>query len=298
MHYTGTIWRPPYEAGSLLLEVTAGCTHHKCKFCTLYNDLPFTFRLSPLEDIEADLQEAAKRNRMWGWKDRRVFLTGANPFVLRYTILMEIAGLVKKYFPSYRSIGSFARITDISMKSDKELIQLKKAGFNGLTIGMETADDKALGFMNKGYSKNDILVQCRRLEQAGISYKFFYLVGISGKNKGTEGAKVTAEICNQLHPELVGANMLTIYKNSLLYQEIRKGNWRPESEMEKYKEMKTLVKNLSIETEFAAMGASNAVQLYGILPKDRMKLLSVLDGIIDNVDEKELEYYRKNLRHL
>ncbi len=298
MHYTGTIWRPPYEAGSLLLEVTAGCTHHKCKFCTLYNDLPFTFRLSPLEDIEADLQEAAKRNCMWGWKDRRVFLTGANPFVLRYTFLMEIAGLVKKYFPSYRSIGSFARITDISMKSDKELIQLKKAGFNGLTIGMETADDKALGFMNKGYSKNDILVQCRRLEQAGISYKFFYLVGISGKNKGTEGAKVTAEICNQLHPELVGANMLTIYKNSLLYQEIRKGNWRPESEMEKYKEMKTLVKNLSIETEFAAMGASNAVQLYGILPKDRMKLLSVLDGIIDNVDEKELEYYRKNLRHL
>ncbi len=298
MHYTGTIWRPPYEAGSLLLEVTAGCTHHKCKFCTLYNDLPFTFRLYPLEDIEADLQEAAKRNRMWGWKDRRVFLTGANPFVLRYTFLMEIAGLVKKYFPSYRSIGSFARITDISMKSDKELIQLKKAGFNGLTIGMETADDKALGFMNKGYSKNDILVQCRRLEQAGISYKFFYLVGISGKNKGTEGAKVTAEICNQLHPELVGANMLTIYKNSLLYQEIRKGNWRPESEMEKYKEMKTLVKNLSIETEFAAMGASNAVQLYGILPKDRMKLLSVLDGIIDNVDEKELEYYRKNLRHL
>ena len=298
MHYTGTIWRPPYEAGSLLLEVTAGCTHHKCKFCTLYNDLPFTFRLSPLEDIEADLQEASKRNRMWGWKDRRVFLTGANPFVLRYTFLMEIAGLVKKYFPFYRSIGSFARITDISMKSDKELIQLKKAGFNGLTIGMETADDKALGFMNKGYSKNDILVQCRRLEQAGISYKFFYLVGISGKNKGTEGAKVTAEICNQLHPELVGANMLTIYKNSLLYQEIRKGNWRPESEMEKYKEMKTLVKNLSIETEFAAMGASNAVQLYGILPKDRMKLLSVLDGIIDNVDEKELEYYRKNLRHL
>ena len=37
MHYTGTIWRPPYEAESLLLEVTAGCTHHKCSFCTLYN---------------------------------------------------------------------------------------------------------------------------------------------------------------------------------------------------------------------------------------------------------------------
>ena len=57
MHYTGTIWRPPYEASSLLLEVTAGCTHHKCKFCTLYADLPFQFRMSPLNDIESDLLE-------------------------------------------------------------------------------------------------------------------------------------------------------------------------------------------------------------------------------------------------
>lgn len=36
MHYTGTIWRPPYEADSLIIEATAGCTHHRCKFCTLY----------------------------------------------------------------------------------------------------------------------------------------------------------------------------------------------------------------------------------------------------------------------
>ena len=54
---------------------------------------------------------------------------------------------------------------------------------------METADDKALGFMNKGYSKNDILVQCRRLEQAGISYKFFILLGYQGKTKVLKAQK-------------------------------------------------------------------------------------------------------------
>ncbi len=298
MHYTGTIWRPPYEAGSLLLEATAGCTHHKCKFCTLYHDLPFPFRMSPLEDIEEDLQEVGKRDQVWGWRWQRVFLTGANPFVLKFDFLMEIAALVKKYVPSCRSIGSFARITDIGLKSDEELRQLKSAGFDGLTIGMETADEKALHFMHKGYGKTDILVQCRRLEQAGISYQFFYLVGISGKGRGADGAKMTAEVCNQLHPKLVGANMLTIYPDSELYQEIKKGNWQPEGEKEKYMEMKILVENLAIETEFAALGASNAVQLYGVLPKDREKLLTVLDEITDRVDERELEHYRKNLRHL
>ena len=30
MHYTGTIWRPPYESGSLLLEAAAVFNHDSC----------------------------------------------------------------------------------------------------------------------------------------------------------------------------------------------------------------------------------------------------------------------------
>ena len=57
MHYTGTIWRPPYEWDSLLLEATAGCTHRACKFCTLYDELPFKFRGPDMGAIESDLLE-------------------------------------------------------------------------------------------------------------------------------------------------------------------------------------------------------------------------------------------------
>ena len=67
MHFTGTIWRPPYEANSLLIEVTAGCTHHKCKFCTLYDDLPFKFRMTPIEDVEADLKEVTAKLSGFIW---------------------------------------------------------------------------------------------------------------------------------------------------------------------------------------------------------------------------------------
>lgn len=142
MHYTGTIWRPPYEASSLLLEVTAGCTHHKCKFCTLYDDIPFKFRMSPLEDVEADLMEAKKQFRLWKqYKIHRTFLTGANPFVLKFDRLMIIAALIKKYFPENQTIGCFSRITDISLKTDAELQELGEAGYDGLTIGIETGDD-------------------------------------------------------------------------------------------------------------------------------------------------------------
>lgn len=310
MHYTGTIWRPPYEASSLLLEATAGCTHHSCKFCTLYEDLPFKFRMSPLEDIESDLQEAQmlfhppgsrQTARLFGRRTEpvhRVFLTGANPFVLRFDRLLSIAGLIKKYLPETESIGCFARVTDIGLKSDEELAALRNAGYTGLTIGVETGDEEALNFMNKGYHAAEIVTQCQRLDKAGIRYSFFYLTGISGAGRGDAGAKQMAEVCNQLHPDLIGANMLTIYPNSELYREIQRGNWQEETETEKYRELKTLIEHLTIPVIFAAMGASNAFQLYGKLPEEREKLLATVDKIITGVGEEELRQYRKHLKHL
>lgn len=299
MHYTGTIWRPPYEASSLLLEVTAGCTHHRCKFCTLYTDLPFPFRMSPLTDIEADLREAGETYRHFsGRKINRVFLTGANPFVLSYERLKEISGMIRRYLPEIKTIGGFARVTDVAAKTDEELANLHRMGYDGLTIGMETADDEALRFMDKGYLSADILEQCGRLDSAGIRYSFFYLTGISGAGRGEAGAKATAAVCNQLHPAVIGANMLTVYPDSGLYEEIKRGNWKEESETEKYREIRTLVENLNISTVFAALGASNAFQMWSELPKDKKKLLTFLDDVIENAGEEELRRYRKSVRHL
>lgn len=134
--------------------------------------------------------------------------------------------------------------------------------------------------------------------RVGIRYNFFYLTGISGAGRGEEGARLTAAVCNSLHPGIVGANMLTLYPDSRLYGEMRQGNWREESETEKYREVRTLIAELKIPTIFAAMGASNAYQMWGELPEDREKLLSFLDGVIENVGEDELRRYRKSVHHL
>lgn len=299
MHYTGTVWRPPYEASSLLLEVTAGCTHHRCKFCTLYDDLPIQFKMTPLDDIEEDLKESSRQTGLRRpIRVSRTFLVGANPFVLKASRLLEIAALIRQYHPDNQSIGCFSRITDITLKTDDELSALQKSGYDGLTIGVETGDDEALKFMNKGYCSEDILTQCKRLDNVGIRYNFFYLTGISGAGKGKKGAMATAEICNLLHPQIIGANMLTVYPDSELFQEMQRGNWKEESEIEKYRELKTLAENLKVPVWFAAGGASNAIPIQGTFPEDQQKVLSVLRQIIQNADEDQLQQYRKNLPHL
>ncbi len=294
MHYTGTIWRPPYEAYSLLIQVTAGCTHHSCKFCTLYEDLPFKFRMSPLSEVKSDLAEASKYYK----NAPRIFFTGANPFVLTTDKLKKLAEMVKKYYPNYQTIGCFGRITDLYNKTVDDLKELRALGYDGITFGVETGNDEALAFMNKGFRSIDTIEQAKKLEKAGISYNFFYLTGISGAGRGEYGGKETAKVFNQLHPQIIESSMLTIYKTSELYQEIQKGNWKEESELEKLAELKALIENLTIQTRIVTDGASNLIQVRGNLPADKEKLVKYLERLIATADESALREYRVNLKHL
>ncbi|MBP3275211.1 hypothetical protein [Kandleria sp.] len=58
MHFTETVYRNPYWPTFPLLQITQGCTHNKCKFCSMYKDVDF--RLQPLEWVEEDLKEIAE----------------------------------------------------------------------------------------------------------------------------------------------------------------------------------------------------------------------------------------------
>ena len=126
----------------------------------------------------------------------------------------------------------------------------------------------------------------------------FCSTGIYGAGRGEFGAKKTAMLFNQLNPKIIESSMLTIYKTSELYQEIQKGNWKEESEIEKLIELKTLVENLTINTRIVTDGASNLIQVRGNLPADKKKLIKHLEYQISNADEASLREYRVNLRHL
>ena len=74
-----------------------------------------------------------------------------------------------------------------------------------------------------------------RLDAADIAYAFSLSCGHLGeRTRYRRCCGSRRRVCNQTRPSLIGANILTIYKNSELYQEILAGNWEEETEIEKY----------------------------------------------------------------
>lgn len=290
LHFDGPIWRPPYEANSQLLQVTAGCTWHKCKFCTLYGTQ--RFRMSSLAEIESDLKVI---NRFQP-RAHRVFLTGANPFVLTTSRLIDIALLIRKYVgEGHPTIGCFARISDIKNKSIEELEQLHHLGFDFLTIGVESGDSETLTRVNKGYVATDILEQCSKLDAAGIHYNFFYLVGLAGHGNGERNAKQSASVFNRLHPVSIGFLSLTLFPESELYKEIAEGLYQEATEHERLDEMITLVSELTCHTHILARTVSNPIPFTGSLPTDRAAILRQLSEAKQQLSEHQLRSYRDSI---
>ncbi len=292
LHFTGQIWRPPYESSSQLLQVTSGCTWHKCKFCSLYHGTPF--RMSPLSEVEEDL----KVIREWQPRARRVYLTGANPFALSYNKLMDIAILLRKYLPHLVSFGMFARVTDITQKSVDELKNLRHMKLDSINIGVETAHNPTLKRMNKGYRASDIIEQLSKLDKARIHYNIFYLNGLGGSGMGIESAIATADVLNNLHPCIINIVSLTVFPESQLYEEIQNGSFEEEPEIEKLIEMRTLIERLKINVNLLGHHISNTVPITGALPNDKALILREFDKAINEFPEQALKDYRKRILHL
>lgn len=290
MHYSEKVYRPPSEANSLILQVTQGCSHNNCAFCSMYHGIQF--RVEPMEQIEEDLQEASPYDGTWD----RIFLINGNAFVLNSQKLLDIADLIHRYMPSIKTISMYARIDDVARKSVAELKLLRQAGINALYIGSETGSDALLDRVDKGYKAADIVEQCKKLEEAGFDYVLSYLSGLAGKGRGDENAVATAKIYNQLKPAMIGASSLTLFPDTWLYGDLEDGKFEESTELEIVKEFHTLVSYLETKTYFWAGHNTIATPVAGRIPEEKERIRNDLEFAMQYFNEENAKKKRDGLK--
>ena len=293
MHFTETVYRNPYWPTFPLLQITQGCTHNNCKFCTMYKEVPF--RMQPMKWIEEDLQEIAEIAP----NATTIQLLSANPLCMTYDKLAPILEKINAYLPKMEYIYAGTRVTDIKNKTVEELKKLKELGLREISLGVESGDDWTLDRINKGYHASDILEQCKKLEEAGIDYWMTFLNGTAGKEHSLEHAMNSAKIFSQCKPMVVGTGGLTLFPGTPLLEEAKRGEFTPLSEKEMLIELKTFVENLTCDCYFITHHTISGKNLTGPdFLKRKDAIIASLENEIENGDLNRMADIRSRKRTL
>ena len=292
MHFTDTVYRNPYWPTFPLLQVTQGCTHNKCKFCTMYKDV--RFRMQPMEWVEEDLKELSEIAP----DATTIQLLSANPLVLSYDRMAPILEMIRKYLPKMEYVYTAGRVTDVTNKTVDQLRTLKDLGMREISLGVESGDNWTLDRIQKGYHASDILEQCHKLEEAGIDYWMTFLNGVAGKEHSHDHAVNSAKIFSQCHPMLVGTGGLTLFPGTPLLEEAQRGTFEPLSEREMLIELKTFVENLMCDCAFITHHTISANLTGPGFLQRKDKIIGALETLIEKGDMNRLAAMRRNKRTL
>ncbi|MBI2045182.1 cobalamin B12-binding domain-containing protein [Candidatus Pacearchaeota archaeon] len=116
-------------------------------------------------------------------------------FVLNRKHVAGIADrIIERNLGSHLNIWAYARVDTVK---DKRLLEkLKKAGFNWLCLGIESANSNVRYGADKSFGNEDIFKHVRQVEDVGINVLGNYMVGLKGDT--LESMKQTFDMAKEL----------------------------------------------------------------------------------------------------
>lgn len=275
MRYQGMVYRPPSEARSLIVQVTIGCAHNACTFCTMYKDKKF--RVRKKDEVLEDFRIAYDT---YGDNIRRIFLADGDALIVKTADLLDILHYIKELFPSVERITSYGTPGDILRKSKDELKALAKAGLGMVYMGAESGDEVTLKDINKGVTREEIIIAGQKLKRCNIQSSITLISGLGGRARKVEHAVQSARLINEIKPDYVGFLTLMLDESTQIYQRISSGEMELLTPEEVVEEMRLFLSNVDSQgTVFRANHASNYVILKGNLNEDINPMLAQLDAV-------------------
>lgn len=278
MRYIGDIYRPPSEAYSLLVQITVGCSHNKCTFCSMYKKK--TFRLRPVNEVMEDLEWARAHYR----RVERIFLCDGDALCLTNSKLLEVLDKIKELFPECERVSSYGRTSAAIRKSDAELKELREHGLKMIYLGAESGSDKVLSLVNKGETAEQLIEGVNKLEGAGIKTSVTFIAGLGGRDLMEEHAVQTGKMISRMNASYVSILTLMLEEPAPILKDYKEGRFKLLSPEEVLRESIIMLENAKPEKSciFRSNHASNYVSLRGNLPEDNEKMIESLKRCIDN----------------
>lgn len=275
--YSGdTVYPPPLESKSALLEITTGCSYRKCKFCDFPKD---TFSIMPMSEIARKIELL----RLVIGGNPRLHLLGCNPFCLHTRQLLTILEMIRDRLPCVREVSMYARADDVLRKSEDELKLLVHAGLTDLHIGLESGSNAVLALHEKGETIEDIEQAMNALDRCGIRYHLTMIPGLGGKTLSREHALRTAAVISRHTPMSVWCIALKVWPDTPLSRMVSDGEFEPLTFEEILAEEREMVSRIDMQLPMLYVDSTvlNKYTIIGMLPNQKQSILEQMDRLLE-----------------
>ena len=272
MRYEGTVYRPPSEAGSLIIQATVGCPHNACAFCAMYKDKRFRARRT--DEVIEDLDMALDA---YGPDVRTIFLADGNAAILSAKRLVEIGEAAKARFPHLRRITMYGSARFLAKKTRDEWRAIARAGITRIHSGLESGDTETLAGINKGVTPEQAVEAYSHVLGAGIELSVYLMAGVAGVERWREHALGSACVLNQVNPHFVRLRTYVPMPGTPWHDRWARGELHLLSAHQALEETRLLIEHLEGPTQLLSDHVSNFLDVHGRVPEDKPRMLATID---------------------
>jgi radical SAM superfamily enzyme YgiQ (UPF0313 family) len=288
MRYEGQIYRPPSEADSYILQATIGCSWNHCTYCDMYRAKRFRVR-----DLDETLMDIRAARLTYGREVKKVFVADGDALGMDLDHWEPILSACRDAFPRLRRVSAYATAMNLLAKPAEELQRLREQGLSLLYVGPETGDDVTFKRIAKGANFQEHVEASRRAHAAGIRLSTIFLLGAGGTERTGEHAEGSAKLITEMDPAFVSLLTLTVIPGTPIAKMQQRGKFELLSVTGMLEELRSIVARAEpTNAVFRTNHASNYLPLGGNLPRDRDRILGVVDRALAGGIELRPEWAR------
>jgi radical SAM superfamily enzyme YgiQ (UPF0313 family) len=276
MRYEEPIYRPPSEANAYIVQATVGCSWNHCTYCDMYRSKKFRVR-----DLDETLEDIETAGRSFGDSVDKVFVADGDALVLSMDTWGAILDACHRTFPRLRRVSAYATAINLLEKTPADLQRLRRSGLSLLYIGPESGDDVTLKRIAKGAGFDEHTEAAAKAREAEIKLSTIFLLGAGGVERSREHATGSAKLASAMDPRFVSLLTLTLIPGTPLDRLAGRGGFELPDIRGLLQELRWFVAGAEPrDAIFRTNHASNYLPLSGRLPRDRDRLLEVLDAAL------------------
>lgn len=281
--YAEPVFRPPSEAGSLILQVTVGCSWNRCSYCAMYRDK--AYRVRPVEQVVAEIRAAGEHVP----GVRRVFLGDGDALAAPGEVLERVLEEIRQQLPSVMRVGLYADSRSILATGADGLERLRELGLGIVYFGPETGDPETLRAVRKGATAARQLEACHVVRGAGLKLSVMVLLGLAGVADSERHARATGRFLVDAAPTYAAALTVTPVPGTELHAAVAEGRFELPDRWGMLAELAWMLEEMDgYRGLFHANHASNYLPLKLRMPRDREGAINLIRTVIEEREERRL----------